>query len=205
MEYNGTHGGNEDIPHRKWNGTCAQKNRPPIRESSRPNDLRISIKSAKALSLALLTIIALFPPHADSQSRRQNSLDELEWEDSEEDQQCEMVVKCKPSKTASSSSSSPSNAPETSTYRVPLKPYGAPFNPMAEGGSLNWQKMGTTPKSGKKSKVSSTTIATNYAEKSDDDKDEKASGIFFFSSVLYLVMVLFFSSPPYTPCKPIFC
>ena len=155
--------------------TRKQNHRGSVADSLK-TELRTSIRRVKAISLAVLLSIALFPRETDSQSRRQNSLDEFDWEESEEDQQCEMVVKCKPAKSASSSSSSrtTSNAPETSTYRVPLKPFGAPFNPMAEGGSVMWQKMGATPKTknNKKSRVISTTTATNYGEKSNTDNDK---------------------------------
>jgi len=160
------------VPHRTQNATRKVNHRAAA--DSLKTELRTSIRRAKAIFLAILLAIALFPSETDSQSRRHNSLDEFDWEESEEDQQCEMVVKCKPTKTASSSSRATSNAPETSTYRVPLKPYGAPFNPMAEGGSVMWQKMGATPKtkSNKKSRASSTTTATNYGEMSNTDNDQ---------------------------------
>ena len=142
----------------------------------------------KALSVAFFMIVALLSRPTGSQQRRQNAIDEMssEWEEAEEDQQCEMVVKCKPAKTAASSSSSikttgGESAPETSTYRVPLKPYGAPFNPMSEGGSVMWQKMGATPKStaasvGKKSKMTTTTESSG---RSDNNVEEKKVHSFF--------------------------
>ena len=147
-------------------------------DSFRPGDTRTSWERAKAVALTLLITMTLFPRQADSQSRRINSLEDFEWEEAEEDQQCEMVVKCKPAKTATPAKTT-SSAPETSTYRVPLKPYGAPFNPMAEGGSVMWQKMGTTPKSknAKKSRVAATTMATNEG-RSPNNAPENAGSSF---------------------------
>ena len=144
-----------------------------------------------AICMALLVVLTLLPRPTGTQSRRQNSVeDEYEWEEAEEDQRCEMVVKCKPVKTDTSSSSNQksTNAPETSTYRVPLKPYGAPFNPMAEGGSVMWQKMGATPKnvikSGKKSKTTTTATTTTttstsalYGSKIDNEINEKEKNV----------------------------
>jgi len=141
----------------------------------------------KSLQIVLFLCCFMFlVRESETQQRRQNSLEDFEWEEAEDDQQCEMVVKCKPAvKTTSIPSISSRETknetpPETSTYRVPLKPYGAPFNPMTEGGSVMWQKMGTTPKksarNGKNSK--STTTTTTRSNKFERDlKGKKANSL----------------------------
>ena len=146
------------------------------------------------LFLCCAMLFGARPIACQEQSRRRNSVEtDFEWEEAEEDQQCEMVVKCKKSalkttpspSSASSSKKSSSVSPETSTYRVPLKPFGAPFNPMAEGGSVMWQKMGATPRNsakggggggggGKKTKSATTTRGDKFEK---DFKAKKANSL----------------------------
>ena len=156
-----------------------------LHSSSYSIHVSTSIVRVKSLQIIIfLSCVMLFVRQSESQQRLENSLEDIDWEEAEDDQQCEMVVKCKPVvKTTSSPSSSSKQtktdvSPEISTYRVPLKPYGAPFNPMAEGGSVMWQKMGATPKNsargGKKTKSATTTRGDKFER---DLKRKKANSL----------------------------